>query len=54
MALRVPAFLNNRTRVRNLLYLLLWGTMILMNAYEPKKMRMCSNRWKYQSALRSG
>lgn len=37
MAIRVPAFLNDRTRVRNLLYLLLCGTMVLMNAYEPKK-----------------
>lgn len=37
MILTIPTFLNNRTRVRNLLYLLLWATMVLMNAYEPQK-----------------
>ncbi|QDK78112.1 histidine kinase [Spirosoma sp. KCTC 42546] len=36
MILSIPAFLNNRTRVRNLLYLLLWAIMMLTNAYEPQ------------------
>ena len=40
MVLRIPLFLNNRTHVRTLLYLLLWTIMVLMNAYEPKKHSM--------------
>lgn len=37
MTLHLPAFLNNRTHIRNLLYLTLWATMVLLNANDPKK-----------------
>jgi two-component system LytT family sensor kinase len=37
MAIQLPLFLNNRTRVRNLLYALIWGTGVLLNAYDPQK-----------------
>ncbi len=44
MALHVPAFLTNRTRIRTLLYLLLWAIMVLLNAYDPTK-RSMSVEW---------
>ncbi|MBN8822420.1 MULTISPECIES: sensor histidine kinase [unclassified Spirosoma] len=37
MTLHIPAFFNNRTRIRNLLYLTLWATMVFLNAEDPKK-----------------
>ncbi|MVM40797.1 histidine kinase [Spirosoma sp. HMF3257] len=37
MVLSIPTFLNNRTHVRNLVYLLLWSTMVVLNADDPKK-----------------
>ncbi|GAB2534723.1 sensor histidine kinase [Spirosoma aerophilum] len=36
MALRV-SLLTNRSRVRNLLYVLLWSILVITNAYEPQK-----------------
>ncbi|QJD77121.1 sensor histidine kinase [Spirosoma rhododendri] len=36
MAIQLPSFLNSRTRLRTLLYILIWAGAQLSNAYNPK------------------